>query len=66
MTDTFFAADAETAKHDIVSELYNRLASIRRALSVRVEPDAFNLGINCAQSNEELWLETLIDKIERS
>ena len=71
MTDTFFAADAETAKHDIVAELYNRLAEVKRTLAVRVPHqedyvDGFEAGINCRAANEEFWLLNLLDKIERS
>jgi hypothetical protein len=67
MNDTFLSVDPATSKQEIVDALYARLKDVRRALSVRVEPDdEFNLGINCAQVNEEFWLQTLIDKIERS
>lgn len=63
----FFSLDAEMAKHDIVSELYNRLSNVRRGLAVKVDKeDEFNLGINCRLANEEEWLLNLIDKIERS
>lgn len=67
MTDTFFASDAETAKHEIVRELYNRLYEVRRSLAVQVsQDDEFEVGISCRLANEEFWLRNFLDKIERS
>jgi hypothetical protein len=67
MTDTFFAPDVETAKHDIVNELYDRLDEVRRGLKVQVsQDDEFDIGISCRLANEEMWLQKLLDKIERS
>ena len=47
--------------------LYDRLSDVRRALAVKTDPDdEFNVGINCRLANEEIWLENVLDKIERS
>lgn len=63
----FLPSDPEKAKQTIVNELYDRLNEVRRALGVRVPlDDEFEQGINCRASNEEVWLEELLDKIERS
>lgn len=63
----FFPTDPEKAKQTIVDALYERLDDVRRALGVRVPlDDEFEQGINCRVANEELWLEELLDKIERS
>ena len=67
MSDTFLHADPAQAKQDIVDALYDRLAEVRRAINVRYpSTDEFEVGINCRLANEEVWLETLLDKIERS
>jgi hypothetical protein len=47
--------------------LYDRLSDVRRASAVEFDQDdEFNLGINCRLANEEMWLENVLDKIERS
>jgi hypothetical protein len=67
MSVTFLAANPETAKEEIVEQLYDRLDDVRRASAVRVSADdEFDLGINCRLANEEMWLNDLLDIIERS
>jgi regulator of sigma D len=68
MTDfTFLPAEATEAKHDIVQALYQRLKDVRRAMNVRPSlEDEFELGIDCRLANEVEWLESLLEKIERS
>ena len=61
--DTFF--DKVEIFIQLKRELYDRLDNVRRAVDVKPVDD-FDLGINCAKSNEQLWLEQLLDKIERS
>jgi hypothetical protein len=52
---------------DLVDALYMRLSDVRRALDVRVMPDdEFDLGINCRAANEEMWLQELLDSVEKS
>jgi hypothetical protein len=47
--------------------LYDRLSDVRRASAVEFDQDdEFNQGINCRLANEEMWLENVLDKIERS
>ena len=68
MTDfTFLPSDATEAKHDIVQSLYQRLKDVRRAMNVRPSlEDEFEMGIDCRLANEAEWLESLLEKIERS
>jgi hypothetical protein len=68
MTDfTFLPAEATDAKHEIVQALYDRLKEVRRAINAGFPSgDEFELGIDCRLANEELWLEELLNKIERS
>lgn len=67
MSSTFFDQDQPTREQQIVDALYDRLSAVRRVLDVRVDrDDEFEQGINCRASNEQYWLETLLDKIERS
>ena len=68
MTDfTFLHAEATDAKHEIIQALYQRLKDVRRAMSVRPSlEDEFELGIDCRLANEAEWLESLLEKIERS
>ena len=48
-------------------ELYLRLEKVRRSSAITVtEDDHFNLGINCALANEELWITELLHKLEMS
>jgi len=48
-------------------ELYLLLEKVRRSAAVKVaEDDEFNLGINCALANEEMWLTELLHKLEIS
>ena len=66
MTNTDFF-DRTHYQDQIVEALYDRLDAVRRALDVRVDrDDEFELGINCRLANEELWLTTLLDVVERS
>ncbi len=67
MSDTFLSADPVSSREEIIQELYDRLRDVRRAINVRYpSTDEFEVGINCRLANEEVWLETLLDKIERS
>ena len=68
MTDfTFLPAEATDAKHEIVQALYQRLKDVRRTINVRPAlEDEFELGIDCRLANEVEWLESLLEKIERS
>ena len=68
MTDvTFLPAETTDAKHEIVQTLYARLKEVRRAINAGFPSgDEFELGIDCRLANEELWLEELLNKIERS
>jgi hypothetical protein len=64
-TTDFF--DRTHYQDQLVEALYDRLDAVRQTLAVRVDPDdEFNLGINCRAANEELWLTTLLDVVERS
>jgi hypothetical protein len=67
MTNDFLPKDYEKAYTELKEILYLRLKDVRRTLSVKVDPsDDFDLGIDCAKTNEAEWLEDLLDKIERS
>jgi hypothetical protein len=51
----------------LLDALYDRLDDVRRTLDVRVDrEDEFGLGINCAKTNEEMWLLDLLDKMEKT
>lgn len=67
MSSTFLNQDQPTREQQLINELYTRLEAVRRASVVRVDRlDEFESGINCRLANEQWWLETLLDKIERS
>jgi hypothetical protein len=67
MTTEFLSKDYEKAFEQVRADLYDRLKEVRRTLAVKVDQDDdFNLGIDCAKTNEAEWLEDLLDKIERS
>jgi hypothetical protein len=68
MTDnTFLPSDTGDALQEIKEALYQRLTDARQAAEVKFPlADEFELGINCRLDNEILWLESLLDKIERS
>jgi hypothetical protein len=68
MTDnTFLPSDTGDALQEVKDALYQRLADARQAAEVKFPlADEFELGINCRLDNEILWLESLLDKIERS
>ena len=67
MTDAFLPADPVAQKDKIVQALYLRLHDVRRCAKVQVpENDEFELGIDCRLANELMWLEDIIDRIERS
>jgi hypothetical protein len=67
MTDTFLPKDPVALKDELVSALYLRLQDVRRCAKVQVpENDEFELGIDCRIANELMWLEDIIDRIERS
>lgn len=68
MSDEFLPRDPVSSKQEIVQELYNRLADIRRAITDNksIFDDDFDLGINYRMHCEADWLEDLLDKIERS
>ena len=64
-TTDFF--DRTHYQDQIVEALYDRLDEVRRALAVTVQyGDDFDSGINCRLANEEYWLTTLLDRVERS
>jgi hypothetical protein len=67
MTDALLPADPDAQKDKIVHALYLRLHDVRRSAKVQVpENDEFELGIDCRLANELMWLEDIIDRIERS
>jgi len=67
MSDTFLSADPVSSREEIIQFLYDRLRLVRRGLRVKVDyDDQFNFGINCSLTNEELFLQDLLDMIERS
>jgi hypothetical protein len=67
MKTEFLPKDTDKAFDTLKAELYDRLKEVRRTLAVKVDQDDdFNLGIDCAKTNEAEWLEDLLDKIERS
>ena len=67
MTTDFLPKDYEKAYTELKEILYQRYKDVRRTLAVPVNPnDEFDLGIDCAKTNEAEWLEDLLDKIERS
>ena len=65
VTNDFF--DRTHYQDALVEALYDRLDAVRQTLAVRVDrDDEFEQGINCRAANEEYWLSTLLDKVERS
>lgn len=63
----FLPKNPQDALDNMKNLLYDRLCDVKAALAVRVgEDDEFDLGINCRLANEEVWLNDLLDKIERS
>jgi hypothetical protein len=68
MSVGFLSNKPELAKQEIVDALYQRLYEVRNAIfgSKTFTRDEFELGINYRLDREVDWLETLLDKIERS
>jgi hypothetical protein len=65
MSDTFLPRDPIAAKDQIVEALYERLVKVRKVIDERASNE-FDKGINFAAWTEKVWLENLIDTIERS
>ena len=56
-----------SSRKEIIKELNDRLRAVRRGLRDKVEyNDQFNLGIHFSLTNEELFLQDLLNMIERS
>jgi hypothetical protein len=62
----FLPKNPQDALDNMKNLLYDRLYDVKAALAVRVGDDEFDLGINCRLANEEVWINDLLDKIERS
>jgi hypothetical protein len=65
MNDKFLPKDPVSSKLEITEILYERLIEVRRA-SALIALNEFDAGINCRCADEEKWLESLLDMIERS
>ena len=65
MTEKFLSKDPAKALEELKSSMYLRLELVRSKISYD-RLDSYNEGKCVALMNERLWLEQMLDKIERS